>query len=715
MLRKFIATVILVASLHAQDEKFEIIANDVKTRENNVVVATGNVVIYSKTYYITAQKIIYDKEKETFELFDDVMILRNNNVQSKSDYAFLDMKNDGIYQKPTMYYDESTSVWISSNESDKKKEKIYIEDSIVSSCDCIDPDWSIRSSSADYDTEDKWINIYNPRIYMKDIPLFYSPYLGFSTDKSRRTGLLMPSFGLSSSEGTFFSQPIYFAPAKNYDIEFIPQIRSARGLGLYTYFRYADSPDSIFELSSGYFKEKSDYVKEYNLRNTDHYGFDLKYERYNLFNGKKLDTTDGIYVDLNYLNDIEYKTLENEKYRDDVESKIESRINYIYNTPNYFLGSYFRYYIDTTKDSNATTLQELPKVQLHSYSRPLFLDKLLYSADLKVTNHFRRDGISANQYELNAPLSYSFSLLDDYLNFEIKHSLSLNRFNYSNFSTTKYEDGTFAETNTTLSLNSDLIKPYDDYIHSVNLFTDFNKANTIKENGDLIGVNLIKIDNPISTNDLNNNQRYDELSSFPVAKSQDTIAFGLNHSFYDKNSLEEIIKHKIKQTILYEEDNPKLQNLENEIVYNYILGSMKNKFIYNQQDKKFVESSTSFSLNYNNFYLKLGHYLARQSANAGFDENLESYTIDSRYKLSNRYSIGYSTRYNIEENLRTNQTFKFSINDSCWDLNLKYKNEITAASTNNNLGRIEQDIVYIELFLKPLGGVMQEYEINKDN
>jgi len=698
MLRNFIATIILVVSLHAQNEKFEIIANDVKTKKNNIVVAAGNVVIYSKTYYITAQKIIYDKEKETFELFDDVMILRNNNVQSKSDYAFLDMKNDGIYQKPTMYYDETTSVWISSNESDKRQEKIYIEDSIVSSCDCVDPDWSIRSSSADYDTEDKWINIYNPRIYMKNIPLFYAPYLGFSTDKSRRTGLLMPSFGLSSSEGTFFSQPIYFAPEKNYDIEFIPQIRSARGLGLYTYFRYADSADSIFELSGGYFKEKSDYVEEYNLRNSNHYGFDLKYEKYNLFNGKKLDTTDGIYVDLNYLNDIEYKTLEDEKYKDDIESKIESRINYVYNTPNYFLGSYFRYYIDTTKDSNATTLQELPKVQLHGYSKPLFLDKLLYSADLKVTNHHRRDGISANQYELSVPLSYSLSLFDDYLNFEFKHSFSVNRFNYSNFSTTNYEDGTFAESNTTLSLNSDLIKPYDEYIHSINLFTDFNKANTIKENGDLY---------------YNSDISFSDLNSFPVAKTEDTIAFGLNHTFYDKDSLKEIVKHKIKQTILYEEDNPKLQNLENEIVYNYILGSMKNKFIYNQQDKKFVESSTSFSLDYNNLYLKLGHYLARKSANAGFDEDLESYTFNSKYKLSNRYSIGYSTKYNLEENLRTRQSFKFSINDSCWDLNVKYENEITAASTTTS-DPIEQDIVYIELFLKPLGGVMQEYEINKD-
>lgn len=88
MLRKFIATVILVVSLHAENEKFQVIASDVKTKENNVIIATGNVVIFSPTYYITAQKIIYDKENETFELFDDVMIVKNNTVQTKSDYAF---------------------------------------------------------------------------------------------------------------------------------------------------------------------------------------------------------------------------------------------------------------------------------------------------------------------------------------------------------------------------------------------------------------------------------------------------------------------------------------------------------------------------------------------------------------------------------------------------------------------------------------------------
>ena len=39
--------------------------------------------------------------------------------------------------------------------------------------------------------------------------------------------------------------------------------------------------------------------------------------------------------------------LEDESYEEESERYIESKINYIFDTPNYFLGSYFRYYIDT--------------------------------------------------------------------------------------------------------------------------------------------------------------------------------------------------------------------------------------------------------------------------------------------------------------------------------------------------------------------------------
>ncbi len=195
-------------------------------------------------------------------------------------------------------------------------------------------------SSADYDTEDKWINTYNARLYVKDVPVLYTPYLGFSTNTERRTGLLMPTIGYSSSEGGSYSQPIYIAPAKNYDIELIPQFRAKRGAGMYAYVRYADSIDSMLQVSGGYFGEKKEYQLENDLRNQEHYGIDIDYKRYNLFANKK-DTKDGLFISINYLNDVEYKTLEDDKYKDDTEQYVESKINYIYDTPDYFLGFIF--------------------------------------------------------------------------------------------------------------------------------------------------------------------------------------------------------------------------------------------------------------------------------------------------------------------------------------------------------------------------------------
>lgn len=695
MLKKVIATAILVVSLHAENEKFQVIANNLNTK-NNILVAKGDVVVFSPKYYITAQKIIHDKDKNTLELFDDVIIVKNNNVQTKSDYAFLDLNNDDLYQNPNIFYEEKSQIWINSKDADKKNDLIELGKSILSSCDCDDPDWSIRSTSMDYDTKDMWINTYNTTLYVKDFPVIYTPYLGFSTDTRRRTGLLIPLLGYSSTEGFFYNQPIYFAPAPNYDIEVIPQIRTSRGYGSYFYFRYADSPDSMLRIGTGYFKEKESYVEENNLRDDEHYGFNLDYERVNLF-ADTFDSKDGLYASIRYLNDVEFNSLEDSRYQESIEKKVESKINYVYDTPDYFLGAYSRYYIDTQKESNNETLQELPKLQAHSYSRPL-IDRLMYSTDLKYTNHYRRDGLNANQYEFSIPLSYSFSLLDDYLTLTFKHQVTANKFEYSDKDTgLSLEDGTFVESVSSVMLNSDLIKPYENYIHTMNLSAEYNHFNTMKEEGDLYSIS--------NTNS--------QLSSFPVSESSDNIIFGLNQSIYDKEDLKQIINHRIRQSIVYnDQDEAKLHNLENQITYNYGLGSISNKVVYNHQDDQFIENSTNFSLSYADYYLRLGYYMSKDTPNSGKEE-LESYNVATSYRISHDYKIGYTTTYDLERDYRSKEAIHFDINDRCWDFSISFERETEPASTLD-LEPITQDIFYLQLVLKPLGSVKQEFELERD-
>ena len=707
MYKKIVASLVITSSLlcaeEIKNEKFQLISKDINTKDN-IVIATGDVVVFSPTYYLSADKIIYNKDNETFELFDNVLIIKDNSVQTQSEYAFVDLKKDAFNQNPMFLYENKDKIWMNSNTSVKETEIIQLDSTILSSCDCLDPIWSIRASSADYNTDDKWINTYNPRLYIKNVPVFYSPYLGFSADKTRRTGLLIPTVGYSSSEGLYYSQPMFFAPAQNYDFELVPQIRTNRGYGSYLYYRYADSQDSILQMKTGIFKEQDDYVTENSLDSDLHYGFDLDYQKRNLFTNSS-KAQDGLYTSINYLNDIEYITLENDDTTSSSDSEVESKINYFYNTNDYYTGAYGRYYIDTAADSNAGTLQELPQVQFHSYNKESFIDNLVYSLDTKASNYTRDEGITANVYKISAPLSYSKYFLDDFMYLNLENEVVIMKYDYDNFGSDDYEDGNLIQSRASVSVGSDLIKPYDKYLHTVNLNAKYSIPTNLKEDGDLY---------QITTED--GSDKETELEAFDIVDEEKNVELSVNQSIYGKNSLKQLINHKVSQSILYDDlDNPKLQDLENYVKINHDYGSVSGKTVYNVQDEKFVENSASSTFTYSDLSLTLGYYQSKETDNTTNDrEDLESYRISTSYKISKDYNISYYENYSIEDNEMSKQGVALGIDDDCWNLNLKFQNEIVSSSSTTSDGT-DQKVFFVTLLLKPLGGINQKYEVEDDN
>lgn len=695
MLRSFIAPLVVLStfsfSKELNTEKFQLLAKDIDTK-NNIVVATGDVVIFSNSYYISAEKIIYDKENDTFELFDNVLILKDNAIQTQSNYAFLDVKNDAYKQTPVLLMEKNSNLWANSKSSSKNKNDIQLDESIISSCDCDDPSWSIKATSASYNTDDKWLNAYNTTLYIKDIPVFYSPYIGFPTNKNRRSGLLTPTIGYSNNDGFYFSQPIYYAPEANYDLEFVPQFRSNRGAGAYIYYRFADSKYSMFKFKTGYFEEEDKYQKKFDLKNAKHYGWNLDYERTKLFSDD--NTQDGLYASINWLNDIEYTTVEDEENTISTEKKVESKINYFYNTPEYYTGIYARYYIDTEKDDNDLTLQELPHFQLHKYNNSLGINNLIYSADAKVINYSRKKDINAIIYELSLPISYTQYFFDDFLYLNLENKTVLNRYQYSN-SVKKFDNGTLGQNVTSISLGTDLIRPYEKYLHTINFEAKYSYPKNIQTDGDLYN---------ITNNDT-------DLKSFPIIQGNKNINLSLNQSFYDKNDLRQIINHKLSQSIVYDiNDNPKFMDLENFIKYNYSNGVITNKIVYNVEDKHFIENTSNFTYSYNQYNLDLGYYKSKETLNSN-KENLESLNITTSYKISKDYTVSYYENFNLQDSIRNKQGLSFNINDRCWNLDLKYEKEIIPSTSLTNNDGISQNILYIQLELKPLGAIKQKYKL----
>ena len=691
-------------------EKLQLVAKDVDTK-NNIITATGDVVAYSPTYYLSSDKMIYDKDKEILELFDNVLIIKDNKIQTQSNYAFVDMKNDIINQDPVFLMDNSSNIWSNSKEANKDKDVITLENSILSSCDCIDPIWSIRSSSSDYDTEAMWMNTYNPRLYVKNVPVFYLPYFGFPTDTTRRTGLLLPTMGYSSSEGFLYSQPIFIAPADDYDIELIPQIRTQRGYGSYANFRYADSPDSMLNVKTGYFKEFDNYRSKEQLENSEHYGLDIDYERKNIF-AKNKEHQDGVFTSIRYLNDIEYITLKEEDDNLWTDKKVESKVNYFYNTPEYYGGVYGKYYVDASQKTNDNTLQELPQIQLHSYNKELFLENLIYSIDTKAQNFTRKEGLNAKIYDITVPISYTKNILDDYMYLGVENRTILTQYDYSNslYNNLRYEDGTLIQNRTSFIVGTDLLKPYSDYIHTLNLNASYDIPENLRKDGDLYNI-TVKENQPL---------KYNELSVFPTLQEQKTIKLSLNQSIYDKDNLKQFINHKMSQSILYNSfDEPKFQDLDNYVKINHDYGSLSGKVVYNMDDNKVVEGSFDNSLSYENLTFSAGYYYTKKTNNEfNTRDDLESYRLSTSYKLAKDYSIKYYENYDLQEKTRNRQGIGLNIDDSCWNLDLLLEKEITPRSryveSTRSYDSHEQTIVYAVLMLKPIGGIRQK-SIVKDS
>ncbi|MEA3288932.1 MAG: LPS-assembly protein LptD [Campylobacterota bacterium] len=704
MNRKFLISTLIViqcitasAELLSENEPIQILSEQL-TSNNEIVNATGKVTAYSSSYYITADSLVYDKINSTMELKGGVSIVKNNELVSYSEYAFIDLGKKISKSNPLLVIDNKNEIWFNSQESKRVDDTYNLTNSTLSSCDCDDPDWSIGFSSGDYNTQSKWINTYNTTLYIKNMPILYSPYFGFSTDRTRKSGLLRPTIGYGKKEGLLYAQPIYYAPALNYDFEYIPQIRTKRGHGHTLRYRLADSYFSHLNLEAGVFKEQNEYRQEALLQNDKHHGFTLDYIRTKLFSS--MSSSDGLLISLENANDIDYI---NTKYDSDsfvsIDKNLKSEVKYFYNTNEIYSELEMKYYDNLSLDNNDEILQQIPSLTLHKYSDNILLDKLIYSMDIQYINKTRKTGIDAQIFDLYIPISYTMSFFDDYLNLTLAENIQYTAIDYDNFNGQNFKDAKYGENAHVVSLSTDLIKPYENYLHTMNLYTSYTYTSSYEESGDIYGVN-------------NSNS---DLGLFEIVKSKKNLTMGLKQSFYDIDSLEEIVNHKIEQAYIYNEITDVYENndLLNDLSIFYDYGILRNRILYNHKYDRFSSSTTQFTYDYSRLYFELYHLFEDDFVNDINDK--ETLTYKLAYDLTQNYMLSYQEEYDIYNNNNIKKELALYIKKKCWDMSLKFIDALvpTDTTTVNNTLALRQKKVYVEFDLKQLLELNHVFELNR--
>lgn len=172
-----------------------------------------------------------------------------NNLSSASNHeSITNVILDNVNQNSTTQDNETLTPksLLSSTQSRGDAKAIFFEgqdkkrliDARFTTCAAGVDDWYIKAKEltiSDYTESGVAKNAY---IEFKGVPILYTPWISFSYNNLRQSGLLTPTIGSTSRSGFEVATPFYWNISPNMDATITPRELSKRGVQLQTEFRY---------------------------------------------------------------------------------------------------------------------------------------------------------------------------------------------------------------------------------------------------------------------------------------------------------------------------------------------------------------------------------------------------------------------------------------------------------------------------------------------
>ncbi len=682
--KKLILSSLVASSLLASEFKdVEVYANSIKQHQDIVDIKGGVVIVYDGDVF-SAKEGVYRVSSKTIELKRDVLIVSKDGKRVKANSLKVNLDNNNIIFKDAFLIDKQ-NIWFLAKEAYKEDNNITINNAIFSSC-CIDnPDWSIGFSKATYNTDDKILEINDAVAYVKEIPIFYFPYLYLPLVHKRKSGLLIPSFSYSKDEGFLYSQPIYLAISRSQDLEVSPQVRTNRGYGAYLTYRIADNIDSYGEFKVGYFKDKSSYRNKHNLKYKEHYGAEAYYLNNSLIDTlSKRGYENKLYLNAIYMSDIDYINLQvdNKMSHHQLGSYYESRLNYYIKNDYFFSGISFKYYKDTTKEDNSDTLQILPKLHFHIPYTNILYNNLSFLVDATITNFTRKSGTKSLKAQIRIPLELHLSFFSGYLSLNISEELEATGYDFYNVSIAQKKYSSVV-LNHKVELSSDLTKVYKSGVHNALFSLTYTKSSIVDERW-------------MKYNEIPQNLKVDFVDNIPFNSKVTFRTHQYWHSFNNNFDINYILEAH------YYPQESKLRDLEQEVDIKY-----KNWHFYSKLGYSFVHKQTT------EIYNKIGYANATyglfftalwKKDILSFETITKEIGLSAYYNYSDNLKFRGEVAYNIKDKNLKNWEIGTYLDRKCWSVEFAFGQDIRPViAADGSKSSISNNYFKVQLKVLPFG------------
>lgn len=270
------------------------------------------------------------------------------------------------------------------------REDYHLVDGTFTVCDGDSPSWKFSASSVDV-TLGEYATGKNVLFFIRDIPVFYFPYMMFPVKRERQSGFLFPKAGTTTKKGFNLNIPYYWAISPSQDVTFFLDFLSKRGVGTAVDYRYIRKSGS----SGGFYG--------YTIYDTD-----LEKLRGELYQNHQEVFSDTLFFSSNigYVSDRDYLRDFSEAFGEYNRKSIDTTIFLSKHWNRFLLVPEVRYTQDLEAASNVTTLQKLPIITFTGIRQRIGTTSLFASLDSSFINFFREKGLQGQRLEVHPTLTY---------------------------------------------------------------------------------------------------------------------------------------------------------------------------------------------------------------------------------------------------------------------------------------------------------------------
>jgi len=688
----------------------EISADKSQFGASGSITLDGNVIIEQNLLRIKADHANLNRQHDTLRLIGNIHIETTDIALGAADGSInistekTQRSTQGAFNQVRFVLADSQmkgkAETIKLSEQTNSNQTSVLHNAGITSCRLTDPDWLISAKTIRLDHIDEYGTADDVVIRFKGVPFLYTPYMEFPTSDKRRTGLLFPEFGGSSSRGTEIAVPWYWNIAPNHDAVITPRNMVRRGLEVGAEYRFL-TPSSNGELTAAYLPDDDITLED---------RYFLHYQQHTRF-------LPNLFLDINFkeISDAEYFNDFSNNLGSTSQTHLLRSATLTYDVNNWRMRALLQDIktIDTDAVISSRPYERIPQLTFNGETETLH-SPILFTLDSELVDFSHDDDtkISGSRLTLRPGLRLPLSGVAWFFEPAIK------------FSHTQYNVGT--EDNTSQAGTAQTVENRNLPISSIDAGLFFERY---FKNGYMqtLEPRLYYLNIPFA--DQSNTPIFDtSIPEFSVAQlfrdnrfvggdrigDANQLTLSLTSRIINPSTGSEFLRASIGQILYFQDREVSLDNTVDTSEHSDIIAELDTSWGHWKSNIDLQWNTTNDELSKENYFI---HYRsdARHLFNLGYRKRLlkDSSSIDIEqldssfvYAINHQYSLIGRWNYSLNDKKSIDEIIGIAYDSCCWSIQLLTQRRLQNATGSNHTDIDDYDrSILVQFVFKGLGSL----------